>query len=194
MKKYTDIILDLPFKGGNVIAVEGDKVSIESIPENLRHSGCLLNYVRKVCPDKTTINKIFVNVGPGNFSSLRVVIISALGLAKGLNIDTSNLQGFSALDVFASTTSKSDKFSVCVSDNRGGFVGSNYVKNPKFNISNPMFRLSSEEAGKKPDSFSLFEDFKNIEPEKIIKYIYSQDFCSRDVMSPLYYQTSYFEK
>ncbi|MCK5685591.1 hypothetical protein KAJ27_15775, partial [bacterium] len=149
---------------------------------------------QKVCPDKTSIRKIFVNIGPGNFSSLRVVIISALGLIKGLNLPSSKLQGFSALDVFASNHLKSEKFSVCVSDNRGGFVGSTYVGNPEFDIINPMFRLSSEEAEQNPDSFSIFEDFKNLDHEKIIEYIYSENFKPRDIMSPIYYQTSYFEK
>ena len=194
MKEYSDIILDLPFKGGNVIAVTGVDVVVEKIPESSRHSSSLLNYISKVCPDKTFIRKLFVNIGPGNFSSLRVVIISALGLVKGLNISNNDLQGFSVLDVIASNYPKSEKFSIHVSDNRGGFLGSSYVRNEKLEIAEPMFRLSAYDAEEKLEPIKVIEDFKNLEPQKIIKYIYSSDFCQRDIMDPLYYQKSYFEK
>ena len=195
--KYYKLFIDAPFKGGQVVIFSDNELVFQSIlsPEE-RHSISLFRVFREIEKKGilSKIGEIFFNVGPGNFSSLRVIGGAAFGLSSGLKLEPEKLRGFSYLDLLVWEKQIFDKemLRVAIEDNRDNWVGSTYVrKNDKFTLFESYWRRSKNDKDIRPDI--ILKKTGIFSPQKLIIYLNSEKYLYRNPWNLLYYQKSYFE-
>jgi tRNA A37 threonylcarbamoyladenosine modification protein TsaB len=197
--KVYNLLIDAPFTGGRVVVftTNNNIVSEKKLSSHQKHSVSLfvnfMEFKKEGFFDK--LGKIYFNIGPGNFSSLRVIGSSAFGLLSGLDIDVENLYGFSYLDFLAWKNKHIEKTEmiVAIEDNRNNWVGATYLKEQhKLLLSQHYWRKPKDSMDLSPDIVLSKEELFSV--NEIVSYLNSLDYIYRNPWQLLYYQKSYFER
>jgi ribosomal-protein-alanine N-acetyltransferase len=104
----SNLIIDTTL-GSFVAVVQEDKVlSCKYSETQNKQVENLAPLVKEILQEveRAQIDRIFVGVGPAPFTGLRVGLALAKGVAKGLNIESKNILGFSMHDILAISLSK----------------------------------------------------------------------------------------
>ncbi len=78
-----------------------------------------LETFRKAKKDIKDISNLVVTNGPGNFTSIRVGVSFALGIAKGLSLPVYSISSLDLLSIFENEKLIKDKSYICVMPSRG---------------------------------------------------------------------------
>ena len=78
-----------------------------------------LETFKKAKKDLKDINNLIVTNGPGNFTSIRVGVSFALGIAKGLSLPVYSISSLDLLSIFENKKLIKDKSYICIMPSRG---------------------------------------------------------------------------
>lgn len=126
-------------------------------------SSKVMKVLKEAVPDINTVDKIFVVNGPGSFTGIRVGVTIAKTIGFCLNIPIIKI---SELELLASTNTDTD-YNVALIDARRGYVyAAIFDKKLNCYLKEQHVLLSDI---KYPDSYTVIENYDNIDLLKIIK-------------------------
>ena len=103
-----------------------------------------LETFKKAKKDIKDISSIIVTNGPGNFTSIRVGVSFALGIAKGLSLPVYSISSLDLLSIFESEKLIKDKSYICIMPSRGNeFFVKVFEKNS--DSTSDIFKLKKED-------------------------------------------------